>query len=200
MRPVHILILLLVLVAIGSQLYVQLQYDYADAPDSVKRALVLGAGAVALLALLVGPRVLRGRGAVVLPLLALLVLASTVATSTAAETITVKVQPGETWSYTLPPGYWNITLCYTASRDIQYPTTRGVITISGQAWTMREGYYAWAPWKCLRRHVYSSGNITITVHVDGNATVGTSIRLSYEPIPYCCGYEYNFTALPGGAS
>ncbi len=61
MRAAHLLVVLLVLVALGSQAYVQLNYDYKDAPESVRLALLAGAGALALLAILVGPRMLRGR-------------------------------------------------------------------------------------------------------------------------------------------
>ena len=63
MRPVHLLLVFLVLLALGAQLYVELHYDYADAPSDVKRALLVGAGATAVLVLLLGPRMLsRGRG------------------------------------------------------------------------------------------------------------------------------------------
>ena len=62
MRPIHLLLVFLVLLALGAQLYVQLHYDYRDAPEDVRNALVLGAGATALLVLLLGPRMLsRGR-------------------------------------------------------------------------------------------------------------------------------------------
>ncbi len=62
-RALHVFIVFLVLLALGSQVYVQLHYDYADAPENVKMALIAGAGAMAVLALLLGPRVLaRGRG------------------------------------------------------------------------------------------------------------------------------------------
>ena len=61
MRAPHALLVLLILAAVGSQLYVQLNYDYADAPQGVKLALLVGAGAMALLALLLGPQFLKRR-------------------------------------------------------------------------------------------------------------------------------------------
>lgn len=64
MRTPHLILILLILLALGSQAYVQLNYDYRDAPENVKTALLLGAGAMILLALLLGPRLLR-RGTIV---------------------------------------------------------------------------------------------------------------------------------------
>jgi len=52
---------LLILAVVGSQHYVQLEHDYADAPRGVKLALLVGAGAMALLALLLGPQFLKRR-------------------------------------------------------------------------------------------------------------------------------------------
>ena len=55
------LLVLLVLAALASHAYVALRWDYRDAPSSVKYALGLGFLATALLALILGPRMLRGR-------------------------------------------------------------------------------------------------------------------------------------------
>ena len=62
MKPQHILILFLVLVALASQAYVQLEYEYQDAPHSVRLAYLIGVGVLAILALLLGPRMVKGRG------------------------------------------------------------------------------------------------------------------------------------------
>ncbi len=75
MRPVHLLLILLILAALGSQLYVEYSWEYRDAPSNVRLAVLGGGVAMLLLALLLGPRLLRrGRGAVLLPLLVLLAL------------------------------------------------------------------------------------------------------------------------------
>jgi len=57
-KPGHILLVLLVLMALGTQFYVEYNYDYADAPSDVKTALLLGFGVTAALVLLLGPRLL----------------------------------------------------------------------------------------------------------------------------------------------
>ena len=62
MKPHHLLIIFLVLVALDSQAYVQLEYEYRNAPDNVKYAFLVGVGALALLALLLGTRMVKGRG------------------------------------------------------------------------------------------------------------------------------------------
>ena len=61
MRVPHILLALLILVALGSQLYVQLEYDYAGAPEDVRHALIVGGVAMLVLAILGLPILLRGR-------------------------------------------------------------------------------------------------------------------------------------------
>ena len=40
----------------------QLEYEYRNAPDNVKYAFLVGVGALALLALLLGTRMVKGRG------------------------------------------------------------------------------------------------------------------------------------------
>ena len=62
MRPHHLLIIFLVLVALGSQAYVQLEYEYRDAPHSVRLAYLIGVGVLAILALLLGPRMMGKKG------------------------------------------------------------------------------------------------------------------------------------------
>ena len=62
MKPHHLLIIFLVLVALGSQAYVQLEYEYRDAPHNVRLAYLIGVGVLAILALLLGPRMLGGKG------------------------------------------------------------------------------------------------------------------------------------------
>ena len=59
MRIPHILLVLLILVALGSQLYVQLEYDYAAAPEDVRHALIIGGVAMLVLAVLGLPIILR---------------------------------------------------------------------------------------------------------------------------------------------
>ena len=66
MRSPHILLVILILVALASQAYVQLEYDYRDAPENVRLALLAGVGAMMLLAILIGPRLLR-RGRAIIP-------------------------------------------------------------------------------------------------------------------------------------
>ena len=61
----HLLLILLILVAVASNVYVSL-WEHRDAPSHVKLALLLGGLAIALLALIVGPAALkRGRAAIV---------------------------------------------------------------------------------------------------------------------------------------
>lgn len=59
MRAPHILIILLLLAVVASNLYVQLNYDYADAPPDIKKALLLGGVAMLGLALLGFPLLMR---------------------------------------------------------------------------------------------------------------------------------------------
>jgi len=60
-RAPHILIILLIVLAVGSSLYVQLNWDYRDAPGSIKTALLLGGVGMLGLALLGIPLLRRGR-------------------------------------------------------------------------------------------------------------------------------------------
>jgi len=57
----HALVLLLLLALLASQAYVEYNYDYRDAPEDVKTALLVGFGLTALLAVLVGPKLIRAR-------------------------------------------------------------------------------------------------------------------------------------------
>jgi len=68
MRGGHLLIIFLIVLAVGSQVYVSL-WEHRDAPGPVRVALLAGGLAVLLLALLVGPQVARRgrRGPVLVP-------------------------------------------------------------------------------------------------------------------------------------
>ena len=66
MRPGHLLLVFLILVAVGSQVYVSL-WEHRDAPEPVRLALLMGGLAVLLLALLVGPGMARRARVVPVP-------------------------------------------------------------------------------------------------------------------------------------
>lgn len=61
MRAPHILVILLLLAVVASNLYVELYWDYRDAPSNVKTALILGGVGMLGLALLGIPLLRRGR-------------------------------------------------------------------------------------------------------------------------------------------
>ena len=62
MRAPHLLVFLLVLLAIGSSIYVDLYWNYRDAPENIKTALLLGGVGMLGLALLGFPLLAkRGR-------------------------------------------------------------------------------------------------------------------------------------------
>ncbi len=60
MRAPHILIVLLLLAVVASNLYVELYWDYRDAPPDIKKALILGGLGMLGLALLGIPLLRRG--------------------------------------------------------------------------------------------------------------------------------------------
>ncbi|BBC20935.1 hypothetical protein [Aeropyrum globular virus 1] len=64
MRHGGILIILLIAAVVGANLYVQLSWDYADAPPDVKQALLIGGLGMLGLALLGFPLLLRRGGRV----------------------------------------------------------------------------------------------------------------------------------------
>ena len=111
MRPMHLLLILLILAALGSQLYVEYSWEYRDAPDNVRLAVLGGGVAMLLLALLLGPRLMkRGRGAVILPLLALLLLPVLPVVHAGWERVTV--EPGTSHNLTLPAGgFYRVEWC-----------------------------------------------------------------------------------------
>jgi len=67
-RTGHLLVVLLILAAVGSQVYVSL-WEHRDAPEGVRLALLTGGLAVLLLALLLGPGMARRgrRGPILVP-------------------------------------------------------------------------------------------------------------------------------------
>ncbi|MEB3765265.1 MAG: hypothetical protein GSR77_03770 [Desulfurococcales archaeon] len=146
MRQAHLLLILLILVAVGSHAYVALNWDYRDAPNSVKYALGLGFLVTALLAILLGPKMLRGRGrgAIILPVLVSILFASMPVSH--ADSM-VEVSPGETYSIVLNgTGWYRITWrAEVASAGPGNTIVHGRVAWNGYTYH-EDGYGVWLPW------------------------------------------------------